>query len=217
VIISTDGVTIPFIPLPAGAVNQGYEAGQDSAAFVAADDGLAVVPSDRPYSIIAFFNLPYEKSLEFQQALSIGTQSVLLLVPDGIKVDSEQFASEGMQVIENDNYQEYSAADLKSGSTLSFTLSGRPRTSSATGLDAQQGWLIGGAALGLALILAGVFLYVRDRRNATPDLEEAEFQSADEVLDAILALDDLHRAGKISDKAHKSRRDELKDVLRQLS
>ena len=42
-----------------------------------------------------------------------------------------------MQVIENDNYQEYSAADLKSGS-LSFTLSGRPRTSSATGLDAQQ-------------------------------------------------------------------------------
>jgi hypothetical protein len=142
---------------------------------------------------------------------------VLLLVPDGIKVAGEQFASEGMQVIENDNYQEYSAADLESGSTLSFSLSGRPRTSSATGLDAQQGWLIGGAALGLALILAGVFLYVRDRRNAAPELEEAEFQTADEVLDAILALDDLHRAGKISDKAHKSRRDELKDVLRQLS
>ena len=65
VIISTDGVTIPFIPLPAGAVNQGYEAGQDSASFVAADDGLAVVPSDRPYSIIAFFNLPYDESLDF--------------------------------------------------------------------------------------------------------------------------------------------------------
>jgi mono/diheme cytochrome c family protein len=217
VIISTDGVTIPFIPLPAGAVNQGYEAGQDSASFVAADDGLAVVPGERPYSIIAFFNLPYARSLEFQQALIIDTKSVLLLVPDGIKVDGEQFASEGMQVIQNDNYQEYSAADLKSGSTLSFTLSGRPRTSSATGLDAQQGWLIGGAALGLALILAGVFLYVRDRRNAAASLEEAEFQTADEVLDAILALDDLHRAGKISDSAHKSRRDELKDVLRQLS
>jgi mono/diheme cytochrome c family protein len=217
VIISTDGVTIPFIPLPAGAVNQGYEAGQDSASFVAADDGLAVVPSDKPYSIIAFFTLPYERSLEFQQALPIDTKSVLLLVPDGIKVEGEQFASQGMQVIENDNYQEYSAADLKSGSTLSFTLSGRPRTSSATGLDAQQRWLIGGAALGLALILGGVFLYVRDRRKAATELEEAEFQTADEALDAILALDDLHRAGKISDSAHKSRRDELKDVLRQLS
>jgi mono/diheme cytochrome c family protein len=217
VIISTDGVTIPFISLPANAVNQGYEAGQGSASFVAADDGLAVVPSDSPYSIIAFFNLPYEKSLDFQQALPIDTQSVLLLVPEGIKVDGEQFASEGMQVIENDNYQQYSAADLKSGSILSFTLSGRPRTSSATGLDAQQGWLIGGAALGLALILGGIFLYVRDRRNAAAEPEEADFQTADEVLDAILALDDLHRAGKISDEAHKSRRDELKDVLRQLS
>lgn len=217
VIISTDGVTIPFIPLPAGAVNQGYEAGQDSASFVAADDGLAVVPSDQPYSIIAFFNLPYERSLDFQQSLAVDTRSVLLLVPDGIKVESELFASEGMQVIENDNYQEYSAADLASGSTLSFTLSGRPRSSSATGLDARQGWLIGGAALGLALILGGIFLYVRDRRTAATDEEEAEFQTTDEVLDAILALDDLHRAGKISDSAHKRRRDELKDVLRQLS
>jgi len=217
VIISTDGATIPFIPLPAGAVNQGYEAGQDSASFVAADDGLAVVPSDKPYSIIAFFNLPYERSLEFQQSLPIDTRSVLLLVPDGIKVDGDQFASQGMQVIQNDNYQEYSAADLQAGSTLSFTLNGRPRTSSATGLDPRQGWLIGGAALGLALILGGVFLYVRDRRSALTGPDEVEFQNTDEVLDAILALDDLHRAGKISDKAHKSRRDELKDVLRQMS
>lgn len=217
VIISTDGATIPFIPLPAGAANQGYEAGQDSAAFVAADDGLAVVPSDKPYSIIAFFNLPYERSLEFQQPLPIDTRSVLLLVPEGIKVAGDQFASEGMQVIQNDNYQEYSAAELQAGSTLSFTLSGRPRASSATGIDSRQGWLIGGAALGLALILGGVFLYVRDRRSTVTGPDDVEFQNADEVLDAILALDDLHRAGKISDSAHKSRRDELKDVLRQMS
>jgi hypothetical protein len=47
VIISTDGVTIPFIPLPAGAVNQGYEAGQDSASFVAPTMGLRS-SRDRP-------------------------------------------------------------------------------------------------------------------------------------------------------------------------
>ena len=68
VIISTDGATIPFIQLPAGAVNQGYEAGQGSDAFVTAKDGLAVLPSDKPYSIIAFFNLPYEKIAGLQPA-----------------------------------------------------------------------------------------------------------------------------------------------------
>ena len=169
VIISTDGATIPFIQLPAGAVNQGYEAGQDSEAFVTAKDGLAVLPSDKPYSIIAFFNLPYEKSLDFSQPLAIDSPSILLLVPDGIKVTGQQLTYEGVQVFQNNNYQEYSATDLKSGQTLDFTISGRPKVSSATGLDVQQGWLIGGGALGLALVLAGVYLYVRDRRKHGAD------------------------------------------------
>jgi mono/diheme cytochrome c family protein len=217
VIISTDGATIPFIQLPAGAVNQGYEAGQGSEAFVTAQDGLAVLPSDKPYSIIAFFNLPYEKSLEFSQPLGIDSPSILLLVPDGIKVTGEQLAYEGVQVFQNNNYQEYSAADLKSGESLAFKMGGRPKVSSATGLDVQQGWLIGGGALGLVLILAGVYLYVRDRRKNTVDGTEPEFENSDEVLDAILALDDLQRAGKIPEEAYQKRRNELKETLRRLS
>ena len=217
VIISTDGVTIPFIRFPSGAANQGYEAGQDSAPFVTADKGLAVVPSEKSYSIIAFFNLPYEKSLDFRQPLVIDAPSILLLVPDGINVTGEQLASEGLQVIQNNNYQEFSAADLKSGQSLSFTVSGRPKISSATGLDAHQVWLVGGGALGLALILVGIYLFVRDRRNQTTDVQEAEFQTTEEVLDAILALDNLHRAGKIPESAYAARRNDLKDILRQLS
>jgi mono/diheme cytochrome c family protein len=109
VIISTDGASIPFIQLPAGAVNQGYEAGQGSEPFVTAKDGLAVLPSEQPYSIIAFFNLPYEKSLDFSQPLAIDSPSILLLVPDGIKVTGEQLTYEGTQVFQNNNYQEHSA------------------------------------------------------------------------------------------------------------
>lgn len=219
VIISTDGATIPFIQLPTGATNTGYEAGQDSASFVSADQGLAVVPTDKPYSIIAFFNLPYEKSLEFQQPLALDAPSILLLVPEGVKVVGPQLASEGIQVFQNNNYQEFSAAGLKSGESLDFKVSGQPKASSATGLQAHQGWLIGGAALGLALILGGIYLYVRERRRV--EMEggeiESEFDSTDEVLDAILALDDLHRAGKISDSAYQTRRAELKETLKQLS
>jgi hypothetical protein len=36
-------------------------------------------------------------------------------------------------------------------------------------------------------------------------------------MDAILALDDLHRAGRISDDAYQVRRHELKETLRQLA
>jgi mono/diheme cytochrome c family protein len=216
VIISADGTTIPFIPFPAVAVNPGYGAGQDSAPFLTANEGLAVVPGKKPYSIIAFFNLPYEKSLDFNQPLVIDTPSVLLLVPDGIKVTGGQFASKDKQVIQGNNYQEFAATGLKAGENLLFSVKGRPKNSSATG-GVREGWLIGAGVLGLAMILGGVLLYVRERRNEAVEAQEAEFESPDEVLDAMLALDDLHRAGKISDSAHATRRDELKEILRRLS
>jgi hypothetical protein len=138
-------------------------------------------------------------------------------VPEGIKAAGNQLTFEGAQVFQNNNYQEYSAADLKSGETLAFTMSGRAKANAGSGLDVQQGWLIGGGALGLVLILAGIYLYVRDRRRHAMDNTETEFESTEDVLDAILALDDLRRAGKLPDEAYHKRRNELKDSLRKLS
>ncbi len=217
VIISSDGVSIPFIKLPDAAQNPGYEPGQDSAPFQSAGSGLAVAPSDKSYSIIAFFNLPYAQKLEISQPMVIDAPSILLLVPDGMNVSGPQLASKGLQVIQNNNYQEFSAGSLKAEGTLSFSVTGHPKASSATGIDVRQGLLIGGGALGLGLIIGGVFLYLRDRRREPAIPDEAEFDSADEVMDAILALDDLHSAGKISDPAYEKRREELKAVIRQLS
>ncbi len=217
VIISSDGVSIPFIKLPDGAQNPGYEPGQDSAPFDATGNGLAVAPSSKGYSIIAFFNLPYDQKLQISQPMVIDAPSILLLVPDGMNVSGSQLTSKGLQAIQNNNYQEYSAGSLKAGSTLSFSVTGHPKSSSATGIDTRQGFLIGGGVLGLVLIAGGVILYLRDRRRALPSSEEAEFDTPDEVMDAILALDDLHTAGKISDAAYAQRRQELKNILRQLS
>ena len=86
----------------------GYEAGQDSAPFIAADKGLAVVPSDTPYSIIAFFNLPYDQtSWSFSQPFAIDAPSIILLIPEGMKVTGRQLTDKGVQVIQNNNYQEF--------------------------------------------------------------------------------------------------------------
>lgn len=217
VLISSDGTSIPFIKLPEGAQNAGYEPGQDSAPFFSTGNGLAVAPSDKSYSIIAFFNLPYDQKLDVSQAMMLDTPSVVLLVPDGMKVKGSQWQAKGVQVIQNNNYQEFLATEVKTGSTLSFSITGHPSTSSATGIDTRQGLLIGGGVLGLGLIVGGVFLYMRDRRREPAVPEEGEFGSADDAMDAILALDDLHAAHKISDEAYQQRRDELKEILRRLS
>ena len=40
------------------------------------------------------------------------------------------------------------------------------------------------------------------------------FDDPESLMDAIIALDDLHRAGKLSDEAYQQRRNELKNALK---
>jgi hypothetical protein len=217
VIISTNGTDIPFIKMPSNAQNSGFEPGQDTASFVSADQGMAAVPSDKPYSIIAFFSMPYTDKLEIAQPFGIDAPSVLLLFPEGMKVQSNQLTSEGTQTFQNVNYQEFSSSGFKAGDTLNFTISGLPTAASASTTNSAQSPLIGAGILGLVLIGAGGWLYFRDRNKEEDEQDEREFESSDEVMDAILALDDLHRAGKIADNAYHKRRDELKKMLKELA
>ncbi len=217
VIISQDGNSIPFIKLPDNAQNVGYEAGQTSAPFVAAGNGLAAPPSDTPYSLIAFFSVPYAGQLAIQQPFAVDTPSVILLVPQGVRVNGNGLTDKGVQVIQNNNYHEYSTSSVKAGQVLSFSVSGSPSSSSSTGLDVRQIAMIAGAVLGIALIIAGVLLFLRDRKRPVMQTSETGFASADEVMDAILALDDLHRAGKIGDEAYHKRREDLKGTLREMA
>jgi hypothetical protein len=103
-----------------------------------------------------------------------------------------------------------------------MTLSGKVKTAAETSLAWDNpNLLIGVGALGVALILAGAWLYLRDRDRDAYDFEAADdegdgFESSEEVMDAIIALDDLHRAGKIPDEAYQARRAELKEKLKDL-
>jgi hypothetical protein len=67
-------------------------------------------------------------------------------------------------------------------------------------------------------------MFMRDRKHTDDidedeeeDKEEDEFDDTESIMDAIIALDDLHRAGKLSDEAYQQRRDELKNALKRKS
>jgi hypothetical protein len=215
VIISSDGVTIPFIKFPKGAQNTGYEPDPNSAQLVAAGKGIAAPPSNDPYAIVAFFTLPYSGQLEIKQPFGINAPSVVLLMPEGINVTGSQLTDNGTVAIQNNNYQEFSASGFRTGDVLDFTVNGMPQTAfSANNLP--QILFIGAVVLGLILIGAGIWFFFRNQKNA-PEEDEDEFESADEVMDAILALDDLHRAGKINEEAYQGRRAELKEILKKMA
>ena len=210
---------IPFIKLPPGSTEIGYEATQDSASFISTDTGFGMPPNETPYGIIAFATLPKSDKIEQPFVLPVGIVNVFL--PEGVTAESDKLTDQGMKDMQGTKFQSYRTDNLKAGDTLTFSTSGEPTiptTSEATApMSKNQPLLIGIGVFGVALILAGVWMYLRDRNRLDEDEDEDEqdeFASTEDVMDAILALDDLHRAGKISDEAYQNRRAELKDILK---
>lgn len=220
---------IPFLKFPEGAQGLGYEAMSDSAPLISLDNGFALAPNERPYGIIAYSSFPKQGKTTLTQTVTLSAAFIRILVPDGMEVSGAGLTAGGAQTIQGTTYQMYTAADLQANDSLTFEISGAPKSAESGGLSAitsNNTLLLGaGAGLGLALILAGVWMYVRDRKQTDDELEEeededeeaeaeGEFSSSEEVLDAILTLDDLHRAKKISDAAYQKRRAELKEMLK---
>lgn len=212
------GQEVPFIKFPAGAQSQGYEATQDSAAFVPTADGFAMPPAETPYGLIAFASIPKEKKIEISQPVVMSIGTVTLFLPEGVKASGEALNDEGVQTLQNTNFNLYTTKGVEAGASLDFTLTGFPKQASATAdLTQNQTLLIGVGALGLALILAGVWMYLRERNRVEEDTddEESEYDDPEDIMDAIVTLDDLHRAGKISDEVYQKRRAELKARLKE--
>ncbi|HRQ24514.1 MAG TPA: hypothetical protein PLF42_13890, partial [Anaerolineales bacterium] len=219
-----DGQTVPFIAFPEDASGLGYEATQDSAPFAPTADGFAMPPSPQSYGLIAFSSLPKTREISIKQPALLDVGEVRLFLPEGMSASGAALTDGGIQTIQNNNFHIYTADGFKQGETLEFTLSGKPVQTAVNPNPMQnQTLLIGIGALGVALVLAGVWMYMRERKDEDDfedeedeedeDETKDEFHDTESVMDAIIALDELHRAGKISDEAYTLRRTELKETL----
>jgi mono/diheme cytochrome c family protein len=217
VIVKMPDEKVPFIAFPAGAKGLGYEATQDTASFMQIDNGFAMPPSEKPYGLIVYSSIANEKEIAISQAALMPVSGITLLIPEGVKVEGKTLTDSGTQAMGTMNFHAYKASGLDKGESIDFTLKGQPQNTAVNpDVTQNKNLLIGIGALGVALILAGGWMYMRDRNRLEEvnDDEEDEFENPESLMDAIIALDDLHRAGKIPDEAHQQRRSELKDALK---
>lgn len=218
VVFTTDGQTLPFAPMPEGVETLGFDLQQGEAQFLSTADGFAVPPSDKQYAVVTGFAMPYDKSADLSVPFGISVPSVNLIAPVGVKIVSDQLTSQPSE--SGSQNLVFSGGPFANGDTLTFEVSGMPKAEStpATSADDNSGVLIGIGALGLALIAVGVFLFLRDRRKPQDEDEEIvpepAGESAEEIMDAIIALDDQYRAGNISEDAYQKRRADLKAQLK---
>jgi hypothetical protein len=129
-----------------------------------------------------------------------------------------------VQDVQGVTYHVFSGEGIEANSNLSFNLSGRPNLgeSSLIGPTSRDNLVIGLGVFGVAMIVAGGWLFLRTRARKvgaenipTPALA-AEVDriggtqdDADTIMDAIIALDDQYQAGKIPEEAYHQRREQL--------
>lgn len=245
IVAAQPGQPVIEIPLPQGYQNLQFENGMLGGRFLQTaagfGDTLPVPPSDsqNQYSIVFAFDMPFQPDsspltglfggpkFELTQTFSIKTGALNLLVPPGLKVEGQNLVDGGTQSMGGGfTFQLYRAGSLEAGQTFRARISGTPAAAvpaaSSSG-NSSRSLIFGIGAFGVALILAGVFFYWRDRQKDQAedaldeeDGEDEQEMSQDDILDAIIALDDQFRAGNIPQEAYQERRTELKRLLRNL-
>ena len=242
-VISTEkGGPVVTVVLPKGYANLQFEQGAIGDRYLTAVGGFAdttaITPGMKQYQIVFAVDMPLPKpglfgsqKFQFSQILPVKTNAVSVLVPQGITVEGANITAAGPQDMgTGTKYLMFNAGAFEPGQTLSVTASGAPAGATTPpasgGSSTTQNIIIGIGALGLVLVVVGAWLFWRDRQRAgvedeneeDPDAEEdaGDASTQDEILDAIVALDDQLKSGNISEQAYKERRAELKAKLKKL-
>ena len=227
IIAENEGEATIEFDLPEDATNIEFEDSTFGERYTQTETGFgdtsAIAPGMGQHQVIVFFEMPYNKKMDFSQSITHPINSAIVMVPEGVKVKSDLLTDSGTRDAQGLTYNVFSSQPLPVGSTLSMNISGKLSTSPAgSEEDSQRNLIFGVIAFGIVLVGAGFWIYMRnnDEDDELDDEEEddddAEFDDADKIMDAIIALDDAYRDGQISEEVYKKRRADLKAQLEDL-
>ncbi len=219
--------------VPQGASNLQFQDGQiGDGRYVQTENGFgdtqAVIPGSGQYQVLYAYDMAYDRKLDIPFKAPLPVEAATVMVPPvGVKLKSDQLTSAGKRDVQGMSFEMYqSTGSFKKGDTLTVNLSGDANTTTtgtgAVATNALDPLLVGIGVFGLALVGAGVWLYLQRKAVKPAVVDGAELEdeftgekgeSSDTILDAILALDDLHASGKLPPAAYQERRAELKTRL----
>lgn len=228
VVPESDGGAVTEFTLPTGATNLQFQEGALGDRYLQTPDGFAdtitVRPGQGQYQVMYAFDMPYNRKMDLSQSFDLPVDAMIVMTPaDGVTLRSDYLQNSGTRDVQGETFQMYTGARLPVGENLQFTLSGLPGGSGMlSNPTTATSLVIGLGALGLVLVVAGVWLYRRNTKVAVePDgdieyetMDEEAYEDSDTIVDAIIALDDLYAAGELPEEAYQQRRAELKERLR---
>jgi uncharacterized membrane protein len=163
--------------------------------------------------------------MKFVQNFSTLIANLKLIVPEGIRIKTDQLIDGGEDTHNGSTYHLYSLSNMLPGE-LTFTVYGTPDNLNSSVLNNRSLIIIAIGVLGGVFIILGLYLFFRDNARkkqeelfdtlGNEDDLEALSDDPEGIADAIIQLDNYYARGDISKDEYEKRRVELKDKLREL-
>lgn len=236
VVAGAEDQPVITFPLPEGASNLQFQNGELGGRFVETENGFgdrsSVPPGMGLHQVLFAYELPYNKKLDLTLQTPLPVEAaVMMLPPVGVELKGSQLLDAGQRDVQGMSFQMYQVTSrLNGGDSIKVSLSGQPGQAAAGGFgdsDSLTALLVGLGVFGAVLIGAGYWLYRRQSQQglmvspaavgegAEGDLPggEAFDESSESLIEAIVALDDLHASGGLPEAAYHERRRALKARL----
>ncbi len=178
-------------------------------------------PGTASHQVVFTYELPFDRELDFGHTVHLPVNAVVVLVPEeSLNVKGDLLKDAGTRTTEGFTYRTYNGSELEGGAQLQMEVSKRSTFSKPSlSSGSTSGVMVGMLVLAVTLIAAGVWSYRRSQKVKLMADQEREKpvsvieDTQDSLMDAILALDDQFKAGKIPEGAYRKRRAELKERL----
>lgn len=231
----SEGEATIVFDLPEGATNLQFEDGVIGERYMQTTNGfgdtIPIRPGSGQHQVTFGYEMPYDRKLDLAQTMNMPVNSVIILIPkDGLKIKGEQLEYAGARDVQGMTYEMYTSGRIEAGSGLTISVSGQPGGGDSFSLESNStaNLVVGLAAFGITLVVAGVWFYLRSRSKYTQEDyvdkgEEFNGENNDipddpeALMDAIIALDDLYQAGELPEDPYRQRRAVLKERLRELT
>ena len=226
VIAASEGEAILNYELPEGAVNLQFQDSVLGERYLETEKGFgdraSVSPGMGQHQVLFAYELPYDRKLDLALVAPVPVDAAVIMLPQGgVNLKSDQLIDAGERDVQGATYRMYNATGaVQPDQPLKLQLTGKAVAGASEEGDPVIAVAIGGVIFALVLG-GGVYWFIRQRKNAQfagVSADESgqaagEQESSDSLLEAIVALDDLHQSGKLPEQAYHERRAELKNRL----
>lgn len=212
--------------LPAGVKELEFQGGQLGRRFLQTADGFvdvwALPPGKGSSRVTVRYALRFDSKVHLDRKLNYATTRINVMLPgDEVTLTSTLLQPQGFQPLGTGTSVWLFTADaLAAGQSFSFDLTSKSKLAQTALVDKTPargippGLLLGGLALGLALI-AGGFVWMRFTSSQPPTMQvEPDFDTQrSEIIQAMADLDDDFEAGLVTEAERDHQRSRLRAEL----